>query len=248
MTAAQMIAMTIFLFNFFSDSLSATASLTDLLPAEAPSNDTFSVAFFRSAACTDTGVSSKVGFDDTIVSTALRTSALSVGFAETVVPFVPGFSAAEVFARTLSETAFAVCIFAEAFVDGFAFALVFFAVVSDTGFAADVFAAARTGAFEIAFFAGSLTAVFALSFTVDFALVFFAGAFSPAFAPALFAAGFSAAFLAVGVTDFSTDAFFAVFFTAAAFSVVFVFAISLSFAIKVQFRVFLNSKFSISFA
>lgn len=240
MTAAQIIAMTIFLFNFFSDSLSATASLTDLLPAEAPSNDTFSVAFFRSAACTDTGVSSKVGFDDTIVSTALRTSALSVGFAETVVPFVPGFSAAEVFARTLSETAFAVCIFAEAFVAGFtpAFALVFFAVVSDTDFAADVFAAARTLDFEIAFFAGSLTAAFALSFTVDFALVFFAGAFSPAFAPALFAAGFSAAFLAVGVTDFSTDAFFAVFFTAAAFSVVFVFAISLSFAIKVQFRVF----------
>ena len=193
MTAAQIIAMTIFLFNFFSDSLSATASLTDLLPAEAPSNDTFSVAFFRSAACTDTGVSSKVGFDDTIVSTALRTSALSVGFAETVVPFVPGFSAAEVFARTLSETAFAVCIFAEAFVAGF---------------------------------------------TPAFALVFFAGAFSPAFAPALFAAGFSAAFLAVGVTDFSTDAFFAVFFTAAVFSVVFVFAISLSFAIKVQFRVF----------
>lgn len=220
-TAAQMIAMTIFLFNFFSDPFSAASRLVDLLPAEEPVNDTFSGVIFCSVVRTDTRVTSKVGFDATIVSTALRTSALSGIFTETDFSLATGFSAAIFLAaaglvRVFATPVFAACVFTEALTAGFALAF---------------FAAALSAVFVEAF----TSVFFTLVFAADFTLVFFADAFSAAFALAFFTADFSAAFFVTGFTVFSTDAFFAVFFAAAVCSVVFVFAISLSFAIKYIF-------------
>ena len=180
MTAAQIIAITIFLFNFFSDSLSAASRLAGLLPAEKSANDTFFTGSFCSVVCTDTGASPKIGFDATSVSTALRTSALSDVFTETDFSLATGFSgtiflAARGFVRVLSAAGLAACIFTDAATAGFAaaFAVVFFAAVLGA-----VFAVAFTSAF------------FTLALAGIFALVFFAPAFSSALALAVFAAGF----------------------------------------------------------
>ena len=171
--------------------------------------------------------SAKRGFE----TGAFAASTLSVIFAETVFSLTRDFSAAVFFAadfeRTLSPPVFTLCVFAVVFTAALpeAFTAVFLTAGLGTVFTAVFVSVFFTTAFAAVFTSVFFTAVF----TEVFTLVIFSTAFSAVFATAFFAAGFSAVFLAADFAVFSAGAAFAVL-ALAVFSVVFVLAISLSFA------------------
>ena len=228
MTAAQTIAITIFLFNFFSDSFSETDRLTGLLPPEKSVNDIFSETGFCSSVNDEAVLTSeKRGFE----AGTFTASMLSVIFAESVFSLMRDFSAAVFsasdFERALSPPVFTRCVFTAVFTADFPEAFTAFFLTAGFGaFFTTVFVSAF---FTPAFAAVFTSAFFATAFSAVFTLFFFSTAFSAVFETAFFAAGFSAVFFTADFSFFYAGAFFAVL-ALAAFSGVFVLAISLSFA------------------